>query len=51
MAAAWLHDTLEDTEVQYEDLVSDFGREAADIVFAVTNEPGETESIASAKQH
>ncbi len=40
MAAAWLHDTLEDTEVQYEDLVSDFGREAADIVFAVTNEPG-----------
>jgi (p)ppGpp synthase/HD superfamily hydrolase len=39
-AAAWLHDTLEDTEVQYEELVSDFGREVADIVFAVTNEPG-----------
>lgn len=39
-AAAWLHDTLEDTETEYEMLVSEFGKETADIVLAVTNEPG-----------
>jgi len=40
-AAAWLHDILEDTETTYEVLMSEFGKETADIVFAVTNEPGE----------
>ncbi|WP_377482182.1 MAG: HD domain-containing protein (plasmid) [Microcoleus anatoxicus] len=40
-AAGWLHDTLEDTETAYEVLVSEFGKETADIVFAVTSEPGE----------
>ncbi|MEG4286349.1 HD domain-containing protein [Microcoleus sp. A006_D1] len=40
-AAAWLHDTLEDTETTYTELVSEFGHEISDIVFAVTNEPGE----------
>lgn len=40
-AAGWLHDTLEDTPTTYEMLVSEFGNEVADIVFAVTNEPGE----------
>ena len=39
-AAGWLHDTLEDTETEYEVLVSEFGKETADIVWAVTNEPG-----------
>ena len=39
-AAGWLHDTLEDTETTYEVLMSEFGKETADIVFAVTNEPG-----------
>ena len=39
-AAGWLHDTLEDTETEYEVLVSEFGKETADIVLAVTNEPG-----------
>ena len=41
IAAAWLHDTIEDTDATYEMLVSEFGQETADIVFAVTNEPGE----------
>ena len=30
-AAGWLHDTLEDTETAYEVLVSEFGKETADI--------------------
>ena len=41
IAAAWLHDTIEDTDATYEMLVSEFDQETADIVFAVTNEPGE----------
>lgn len=40
-AAGWLHDTLEDTETTYTELVSEFGQEISDIVFAVTSEPGE----------
>lgn len=39
-AAGWLHDTLEDTETTYTELVSEFGHEISDIVWAVTNEPG-----------
>jgi len=38
--AAILHDMIEDTNVGYEDIVSLFGREVADIVLAVTNEAG-----------
>ncbi|MEG5236934.1 HD domain-containing protein [Microcoleus sp. AT9b-C3] len=40
-AAGLLHDTLEDTPTTYEMLVSEFGKETADIVWAVTSEPGE----------
>jgi len=40
VAAGWLHDTLEDTPTTYEMLVSEFGKETADIVWAVTSEPG-----------
>ena len=40
MAAGWLHDVLEDTPTTYEMLASEFGKETADIVFAVTSEPG-----------
>jgi (p)ppGpp synthase/HD superfamily hydrolase len=40
-AAGWLHDVLEDTPTTYEMLMSEFGNEVADIVFAVTSEPGE----------
>jgi guanosine-3',5'-bis(diphosphate) 3'-pyrophosphohydrolase len=38
--AAWLHDTLEDTDTTYNDLVDLFGASVADIVYAVTDEPG-----------
>jgi (p)ppGpp synthase/HD superfamily hydrolase len=37
---AWLHDVLEDTDVEYEDLVTFFGREIADIVAALTEPKG-----------
>jgi len=39
-AAAWLHDTLEDTPTTYEDLVREFDKTIADVVRAVTDEPG-----------
>jgi (p)ppGpp synthase/HD superfamily hydrolase len=39
-AAGWLHDVLEDTPTTYSMLASEFGNEVADIVFAVTSEPG-----------
>jgi (p)ppGpp synthase/HD superfamily hydrolase len=42
ISAAWLHDTIEDTDTTYEMLVLEFTKEIADIVWAVTNEPGET---------
>jgi len=38
--AAILHDTLEDTDLTYDMLLEDFGAGVADLVFAVTNEPG-----------
>lgn len=38
--AAWLHDVLEDTDTTMETLVKEFGEEVANLVFAVTNEPG-----------
>ncbi len=38
--AAWLHDTLEDTDTTFEQLYSEFGRVVARLVFACTDEPG-----------
>ncbi len=40
VAAAWLHDTLEDTNTTYEELVTLFGRKIALLVEGVTDEPG-----------
>jgi len=40
MIAAWLHDTIEDTEISYDKIKFGFGEEIADIVYAVTNEMG-----------
>lgn len=40
LAASWLHDSIEDTETTYETLEVQFGKEVADLVLAVTNEPG-----------
>ena len=43
IAAAWLHDTIEDTHVTYEALLSDFGKRIADLVLEVTDvsKPGD----------
>jgi len=38
IAAAYLHDTIEDTSVTYEDLVREFGRRVANLVMEVTHE-------------
>lgn len=38
LAAAWLHDTLEDTQTTYEELVEHFGKRIADVVNEVTHE-------------
>lgn len=37
IAAAWLHDTIEDTPVTYLGLVTEFGYEIADLVLEVSN--------------
>jgi hypothetical protein len=37
LAAAWLHDTLEDTPATYEDLETEFGTEVADLVAELTD--------------
>ncbi len=39
-AACWLHDTIEDCRVTYNDIKSEFGFEVAEIVYALTNDKG-----------
>jgi (p)ppGpp synthase/HD superfamily hydrolase len=36
IAAAWLHDTIEDTQVTYGDIEREFSKNVADMVWAVT---------------
>ena len=40
LVATWGHDLIEDTRVSYNDVKSHLGQEAADIIYAVTNEKG-----------
>lgn len=40
LAAAWCHDTIEDTRQTYNDVKTAIGEQAADIVYALTNEKG-----------
>ena len=40
MLASWGHDLIEDCRVSYNDVKDALGQEAADIVYAVTNEKG-----------
>ncbi|TNG94871.1 HD domain-containing protein [Pasteurellaceae bacterium USgator11] len=40
-AVAWLHDSLEDTDLSYRDLVMYFGEELARAVKAITKQDGE----------
>lgn len=42
IAAAWLHDTIEDCRVTYNDIKDKFGYRVAEIVYALTNEKGKT---------
>jgi (p)ppGpp synthase/HD superfamily hydrolase len=42
MRAAWGHDLIEDTRTSYNDVKNHLGQEAADIIYAVTNEKGRT---------
>lgn len=43
-AACWLHDTIEDCRLTYNDIKKEFGEYVADIVYAVTNEKGKNRS-------
>lgn len=38
LAAAFLHDTIEDTDTTYEELVKEFNQDIADLVMEVTHE-------------
>lgn len=49
LAAGWLHDVVEDTEVTLDFVRKEFGDEIASIVDAVTDEPGETRAERKAK--
>lgn len=41
LAAAWLHDTMEDCGVSYEELAAEFGPYVASLVFQLTNDEAE----------
>lgn len=38
LSSAWLHDTIEDTETNYEELIKEFGIVIADLVMEVTHD-------------
>ena len=40
LAAAWLHDTVEDTDVTIDDIRAEFGDDVADLVWRLTDEEG-----------
>lgn len=42
LSAVWLHDTIEDCRLTYNDLKNVVGEEVAQLVYAVTNEKGRT---------
>lgn len=42
LEAAWLHDTIEDCRLTYNDILKIAGQEVADIVYALSNEKGRT---------
>lgn len=49
--AAWLHDIVEDTDITIEQIREIFGGEIADLVWAVTNEPGKNRAERHAKTY
>jgi hypothetical protein len=42
IAAAWCHDTIEDTRISYNDIKAILGERVADIVYALSNDKGKT---------
>jgi guanosine-3',5'-bis(diphosphate) 3'-pyrophosphohydrolase len=40
LAAAWLHDVVEDTQTLFTDIANNFGEKVASIVFGLTDPPG-----------
>ena len=51
IVASVLHDTLEDTELSYNDLKKAFGKEVAEIVYCVTDELGRNRKERKAKTY
>lgn len=51
IVASALHDTLEDTELSYNDLKKAFGEEVAEIVYCVTDELGRNRKERKAKTY
>jgi (p)ppGpp synthase/HD superfamily hydrolase len=51
LAAGWLHDTLEDTDATYEEVVTLFGEEITNIVATVTEPKGMTRKERHAVTH
>lgn len=45
LEAAWLHDVIEDTGTKRKDIAEMFGERVAELVWAVSNEPGENRKI------
>ncbi|ENA1799005.1 bifunctional (p)ppGpp synthetase/guanosine-3',5'-bis(diphosphate) 3'-pyrophosphohydrolase [Flavobacterium psychrophilum] len=44
LSACWLHDTIEDCRLTYNDIKKEFGENVAEIVYAVTNDKGKNRS-------
>lgn len=51
IAAAYLHDTIEDTATTYEDLIREFDQDIADLVMEVTHEGDETHGFYFPRLH
>lgn len=51
LCAGWLHDSIEDTRVSYNDIRQKFGFEVAELVYAVTNELGRNRKERSEKTY
>jgi (p)ppGpp synthase/HD superfamily hydrolase len=51
IAAAWLHDAVEDTPLTIEMVEEEFGNDVASLVYAVTTEPGKNRKERNAKTY
>jgi (p)ppGpp synthase/HD superfamily hydrolase len=51
LLASWGHDLIEDTRVSYNDVKDNLGQEAADIVYAVSNEKGKNRKERANKKY